>query len=66
MKDMKSVSHRKPVQNTKFYASFLNRQPGTPIKFIEVTVVCSDRKQAKELAKTELIPLAGYTFVDLD
>lgn len=53
-------------KSTKFYASFRNRTPGSPACWIEVTVLCRDRKQAKRIAQKEVEPLTGYTFQEID
>jgi hypothetical protein len=63
MKDTKSPAGQ---NKEKFFASFQNRQPGAAIKYIEVTVICDNRQQAKEIAKAELIPLSHYTFQEID
>lgn len=61
MKDTKSEG-----TNTKFYASFRNRKPGSPACWIEVTVMCRDRKEAKRIARREVAALTGYTFEEID
>ncbi len=55
--------HSTSTRNERFYAAFTTHNPRVP--FVEVTVVCRSRKQAKAIARELVAPL-GLTIMELD